>query len=66
MVTRCRLDNRGFIPGRGPTYRETLWRILPLMQWVPRVLSPGVKRPGRDQIDRNCDICLNAEESSLP
>jgi hypothetical protein len=50
-----RPGDRGSIPGRGKIFplasvsRPALGPTQPPVQWVPGVLSPGVKsRPGRD------------------
>jgi hypothetical protein len=54
VATGYGLCDRGSIPGRGNVFlysiafRPNLGPTLPLIQWVPRALSPGVKRPRRE------------------
>jgi hypothetical protein len=54
-----RLEVRGLIPGRrniffsSPQRPDPLWAIQPRIQWIPRALSLGIKRPGREA-DYSC------------
>jgi hypothetical protein len=42
------LDDQGSISGRGTASGQALGPTQPPIQWVPRALSPGTKRPGRE------------------
>jgi hypothetical protein len=54
IVTGYGLDGRGSIPGSGKIFLFsagsglTLGPTQPPIQWVPRIISLGLKRPGRD------------------
>jgi hypothetical protein len=54
ITTGYGLDGRGSIPGRVKMFlfyivsRPALRPTLSPIQWIPPVLSPGVKRPGRE------------------